>query len=77
MAFTYEIIRQLAVLSGSGGWTKEVNLISYRGDEPKIDIRNWQRIGSEEKLLKGITLTDEEAFNLMQALKDFFKNEGK
>lgn len=75
MAFTYEIISHIATLKHSGEWTKEVNLISYRGDEPKIDIRSWQRDGENEKILKGITLTYEEAFILMQSLQKFFKDE--
>ena len=54
--FTYEIVESVAVLSENPkGWTKELNLISWNGKEPKYDIRDW---GPEhEKMGKGITLT--------------------
>lgn len=54
--FTYEIVKELGVISeGSGGWAKELNLISWNGKEAKYDIRDW---GPEhEKMGKGITLT--------------------
>ena len=39
--FTYEIVKHLGVISeGSGGWAKELNLISWNGKEPKYDIRD-------------------------------------
>ena len=45
--FTYEIVRHVGVISeGSGGWQKELNLISWNGKEPKYDIRDW---GPEHK----------------------------
>lgn len=54
--FSYEIKKHIGVISeGSGGWTKELNLISWNGKEPKYDIRDW---GPEhEKMGKGITLS--------------------
>ncbi len=54
--FSYEIKKHLGVISeGSGGWTRELNLISWNGKEPKYDIRDW---GPEhEKMGKGITLS--------------------
>ena len=39
---TCEIVRQIAVLSeNERGYTKEINLVSWNGAEPKYDIRNW------------------------------------
>jgi len=54
--FSYEIKKHIGVISeGSGGWTRELNLISWNGKEPKYDIRDW---GPEhEKMGKGITLS--------------------
>jgi hypothetical protein len=38
----YEIIKEIGVLSESPkGWTKEVNLVSWNGAEPKYDLRDW------------------------------------
>lgn len=66
---TYEVIRNLGVLSTSkGGWTTEVNLISWNGKEPVIDIRAWSP--DREKMGKGITLTAEEK----DILKDILEN---
>lgn len=68
--FSYELKEKVAVLSSSkGGWTKEINLVSYNGAEAKIDVRTWQTTEEgERKMSKGITLTNEEATKLRDAL---------
>lgn len=67
-AFNYEIKEQIAVLSQSGDVTKELNLVSYNGSPAKYDLRSWKRADGQEKLLKGVTLTEEEALLLKEAL---------
>lgn len=67
-AFSYEIVEPVAVLSQSGDTTKELNRVSYNGSPAKYDLRSWRRADGEEKLLKGLTLTEEEARALKQAL---------
>ena len=42
--------------------------VSYNGSPAKYDLRSWRRTDGEEKLLKGLTLTDEEARALKEAL---------
>jgi len=65
--FKYEVVERVAVLSESSkGWTKELNLISWNGREPKYDIREWSP--DKEKMGKGVTLTDEEVVVLREAL---------
>ena len=65
----YEIVKEIAVLSASGsGYTKEINLISWNGKEPKYDIRSFSP--SREKCGKGITLTADEAAALLKALQE-------
>jgi len=65
----YEIVKELGVLSeGSKGWTKELNLISWNDREPKYDIREWAP--NHEKMGKGVTLSNEEAKNLYEVLKN-------
>jgi len=68
--FSYELKEKIAILSeGKGGWTKEINLVSYNGAAEKIDIRSWQTTeDGERKMSKGITLTNEEATKLRDAL---------
>ena len=66
--FNYEIVERIAVLSQSGETTKELNRVSYNGSPAKYDLRSWRRTDGEEKLLKGLTLTGEEATALKAAL---------
>lgn len=66
--FNYEIVERVAVLSENGPTSKELNRVSYNGAAPKWDLRSWRREGGEEKLLKGLTLSDEEAAALKAAL---------
>ena len=70
--FTYEIKAHIATLSRSesGNITTEVNLISYNDDDPKLDIRKWDV--SKGKMLKGIALTNGEAYKLKKVLEDYF-----
>ena len=63
-----KISEEIAVLSVSGsGCTKEINLVSWNGAEPKYDIRSWSP--GREKCGKGIALTQAEAKNLFLALQ--------
>ena len=65
----YEIKQEIAVLSKSdSGYTKEINLISWNGAEPKYDIRSFSP--NREKCGKGIT----EAKELLEALQTHFEN---
>ncbi|MBR2842526.1 MAG: YdbC family protein [Lachnospiraceae bacterium] len=65
--FKYEIVKHIGVLSESSkGWTKELNVISWNGANPKYDIRDWAP--DHEKMGKGITLTEEEAAKLRELL---------
>lgn len=65
----FEISEHIAILSESSkGWTKELNLISWNGREPKYDIRDWSP--NHEKMGKGVTLSKEEMEKLKLALAD-------
>lgn len=59
------IIRQSA-----NGWNKELRLVSWNDADPKYDIRDWSP--DDEKMGKGITLTKEEARNLLGLLEKHF-----
>jgi hypothetical protein len=64
----HEIVKEIAVLStGESGYTKEINLISWNGKEPKYDIRSFSP--NREKCGKGVTLTEAEAEKLLAALE--------
>lgn len=63
---TYEIKECLGVLSENAkGWTKELNLISWNGRDPKYDIREWSP--DHTRMGKGVTLSDEE-FETLKAI---------
>ncbi|PEQ91752.1 hypothetical protein CN481_15800 [Bacillus sp. AFS006103] len=63
----FEIIEHIGVISESSkGWTKELNLISWNGKEPKYDLRDWDP--NKEKMGKGITLTKDELDTLKKVL---------
>lgn len=65
--FKYEIVEEIGVISESSkGWTKELNLISWNGGQPKYDIRDWAP--DHQKMGKGITLTREELNQLAELI---------
>ncbi|NLV69812.1 MAG: hypothetical protein GXY56_02925 [Clostridiales bacterium] len=61
--FTYEIKEHIGVLrTSSGGWTKELNVVSWNGNPEKYDLREWSE--DHKKMSRGITLTPWEAKTL-------------
>ena len=65
---SFAIIETLGVLSTSSkGWTKELNLISWNGREPKYALREWSP--EHDKMGKGVTLSKDE----LEALKDILE----
>ncbi len=55
----YEIVKEIGVISErSGGWKKELNLVSWNDNAPKYDLREWAP--DHVKMGKGITMTAEE-----------------
>ncbi|TFJ93253.1 YdbC family protein [Lentibacillus salicampi] len=64
----YDIIKHIAELSESPkGWTKELNLVSWNGRDPKYDLRDWAP--DKAKMGKGVTLTEADLTNLKAALE--------
>ena len=65
--FTFEILAEIGVISErSKGWSKELNLVSFNGNAPKYDLREWAP--NHEKMGKGITLNEEELEQLKKIL---------
>lgn len=62
----FEITERIAVLSEKGGWTKELNKVSWNNRPAKFDLRDWNH--DDGKIGKGTTLSDEEIENLRQVL---------
>ena len=66
--FKYEITEELGILSESkSGWTREVNMVSWNGAAPKLDIRDWAP--EHEKMGKGVSLSAEEVKKLKEILE--------
>lgn len=68
----YEVLENLGTISTSRtGWTREVNIIAWNGNAPKVDIRSWDP--EHERMDRGsATYTEREAKELMKILNDRF-----
>lgn len=66
---SYEITKNIGVIKTyPTGWSKEINMVSWNGGQPKVDIRDWDE--THERMSKGITLTKEEFRDMIQVVKD-------
>lgn len=67
--YNFEIVKHIGVIdSYQSGWTKEINLVSWNGNDAKYDIREWSP--EHDKMSRGITLTKEEVIKLMDILSN-------
>ena len=63
----FEVTKHIGIISdGKGSWKKELNLVSWSGRDPKLDLREWAP--DHKKMGKGVTLTREEAAKLSELL---------
>lgn len=70
----FKILKNIATLSDKDDITKEFNLIQYKDlKNPILDIRKWDNKNDDKQMLKGITLTDDEARKLKDALNEYYK----
>lgn len=66
--FGFEIVEHIGVIAEYGtGWKKELNIISWNGDEPKYDIRDWDV--NHEHMTRGITFKPEEMLTIVNLIK--------
>lgn len=66
---TFEIVEKIGVITEySTGWNREINLVSWNGNEPKYDIREWSP--DHERMSRGITLKEEELRTILHLLKN-------
>ena len=67
MKITSEITRHIGVISESTrGWRLELNIVSWNGGEPKLDIHDWSP--DHESCNNRGTFTQEEARTLLRLL---------
>lgn len=80
MEIKYDIVTALGVVSEKADkygnrWAREVNLVSWNGGEPKVDIREWN--SDHTKMSKGITLKPEEAETVAMILHNYMRERSK
>lgn len=63
---SFEVVEQLATLSETGNWKKQLNIVQWGDNIAKYDIRSWNK--EYTKSGKGITLTLQELIVLKKAL---------
>ena len=69
----FKIIKNIVTLSDKDGITKEFNLVQYKDlRNPILDLRKWENGSNGKQMLKGITLTDEEARKLKDTLNKYY-----
>lgn len=67
--YNFEIVKHIGIIdSYPSGWTKEINLVSWNGNDAKYDIREWSP--EHDKMSRGLTLTKEEVVKLMDILSN-------
>jgi len=65
-----EIVKEIGILSTSkSNWNREVNIVRWNEDKPKLDIRDWAP--DHEKVGKGISLSAEEVAVLKEILAEY------
>lgn len=75
-SFTFKIVESLGVISERTDhtgkkWSKEVNLVSWNGRDPKVDIREWNE--DHTKMSKGLTFTTEETEAVCMILHTYMR----
>lgn len=67
---TFEIVEYLGVIgTHDTGWNTELNVVSWNGKEPRLDIRAWDK--NHENMTRGISLPIECAGRLSELLNAF------
>ncbi|MBR0597566.1 YdbC family protein [Sinanaerobacter chloroacetimidivorans] len=64
---TFEVVEHIGVIAvNTTGWKKELNYVSWNGNAPKYDIRDWDE--EHAHMSKGVTFTKEETKTLYELL---------
>ena len=69
--FSYEIIEEIGQVGKptASGWSTRLNLISWNGGSPKLDIRSWNEDMS--RMGKGVSFSKEDAKDLVILLNSY------
>ena len=65
---TFEIREFIGALDAANdnGWRRELNLVSWNGGAPKLDIREWSP--DHTRMSRGITMSEEHGIRVAQLL---------
>lgn len=74
---TFEIMKELGAIAGetSTGWQRLLCIVSWNGNPPKFDIRDWSP--DRMRMTRGITLDEKQARIVMELLEKEFDEERK
>lgn len=72
--YDFEISEHIGTVDSS---SREVNLVSWGSNNPKIDIRSWRTTSKGRVPNKGITLSVQEARELVDLLSDYLDRTGQ
>ena len=77
--FEYEIKQHIATLTEDkdAEYQKQLNIISWKGAKPSLDLRLWRITEEGARPLKGLTLTVDEAGRLYNALELWYAENNK
>ena len=64
------IFSHLGTIYEDGYWSREVNIVSWYGNAPKLDIRRWSN--DRMRCTKGATFYEAEAKTLLKLLSSYF-----
>ena len=69
--FSYEIIEEIGTIGSptASGWSTRLNLISWNGGSPKLDIRSWN--DDMTRMGKGVTFSKGDAKDLAVLLNSY------
>lgn len=69
-----DIVERIGALDkpNDNGWTRELNVVSWNGGAPKLDIREWSP--DHSRMSRGITLTEQQGIRFAQLLIQREKN---
>ncbi len=72
--FRFEILKHMGIVGkNEKGWFKEINIVSWRGGRPKLDIRDWEP--GHERMSRGVTMHKREVLKTMQILQEQYGDE--
>ena len=73
--FEFKIIERISTISSKNdSWPLELNLVSFNGEQPKYNIRRWDK--SHTRMGRGASLTLDELRKLSMAIEDYLEESG-